>query len=233
MTPVTIDFALPDPRASAARRITTRRSALRAFVGDGSPWVIAGATALAAGARRQAGRVGRGDVAAVAAVVVAEPFVEWLLHTRVLHARPVTVAGQVIDLGAGHRAHHREPDRVEQVLVGGRYAVADSAAIAVGIHALGALATAVLGGNRRAVTRSALVAGYGALMTYEWTHLLMHTAYRPRSRWFRGLRTNHRLHHYRNERQWFGITSNLGDRLLGTLPASSTEVPLSPTARSL
>jgi sterol desaturase/sphingolipid hydroxylase (fatty acid hydroxylase superfamily) len=166
-------------------------------------------------------------------VVAAEPFVEWLVHTRVLHGRPVTVAGRVVDLGAGHRAHHAEPERIEQILLGGRYAVADSATIAVGVHVLAGLATGVLGGDRRAVTRTGLLAGYGALMTYEWTHLLMHTGYRPRSARFRRLRANHRLHHFRNESQWFGITSNIGDRVLGTLPSALGDVPLSPTARSL
>jgi sterol desaturase/sphingolipid hydroxylase (fatty acid hydroxylase superfamily) len=61
----------------------------------------------------------------------------------------------------------------------------------------------------------------------------MHTSYRGRTRWFRGLRTNHRLHHYRNEHQWLGVTSNLADRAFGTLPANATDVPASPTARGL
>jgi len=43
---------------------------------------------------------------------------------------------------------------------------------------------------------------------------------------------NHRLHHFKNERYWFGVTSTVGDRVIGTLPDQST-VPRSPTARSL
>ena len=42
-----------------------------------------------------------------------------------------------------------------------------------------------------------------------------------------------RLHHYRNENYWLGVSSNTGDRLLRTLPKHKTDVPLSETARTL
>jgi hypothetical protein len=40
------------------------------------------------------------------------------------------------------------------------------------------------------------------------------------------------LHHFKNERYWFGVTSIVGDRVIGTLP-DQREVPRSPTARTL
>jgi sterol desaturase/sphingolipid hydroxylase (fatty acid hydroxylase superfamily) len=58
------------------------------------------------------------------------------------------------------------------------------------------------------------------LAHYEWTHLLVHTAYRPRTRYYARLDRNHRRHHYRNEHYWLGVTSNLGDRIMRTLPAA-------------
>ena len=61
----------------------------------------------------------------------------------------------------------------------------------------------------------------------------MHTRYRPSSRLYARLARNHRLHHFRNERYWLGVTSNSGDRILRTLPRSKTDVPLSDTARTL
>ena len=79
---------------------------------------------------------------------------------------------------------------------------------------------------------SGLVVGYGMLLTYEWTHHLIHSSYRPRHRYYRSIWRAHRLHHYRNERYWFGVTVNLADHVLRTFPARD-EVPLSPTARSL
>jgi sterol desaturase/sphingolipid hydroxylase (fatty acid hydroxylase superfamily) len=42
----------------------------------------------------------------------------------------------------------------------------------------------------------------------------------------------HRLHHFRNEHYWFGVTMHLGDRVLRTYPAKDA-VPPSATARTL
>jgi hypothetical protein len=54
----------------------------------------------------------------------------------------------------------------------------------------------------------------------------------PRSPLYRGIWRAHRLHHFRNERYWFGVTTHLGDRVLCTYPAKDA-VPLSTTARTL
>ena len=69
-------------------------------------------------------------------------------------------------------------------------------------------------------------------LAYEWTHYLIHTDYMPRTRFYRSLWRGHRLHHYRNENYWFGVTNHLGDRVLGTNPAKDA-VPVSATARTL
>jgi hypothetical protein len=79
---------------------------------------------------------------------------------------------------------------------------------------------------------SAAIAGYGMVFVYEWTHFLIHTAYRPRSRAYKTIWRNHRLHHFKNEHFWHGITNNLSDRVLGTNP-EAREVPKSRTARTL
>ena len=42
----------------------------------------------------------------------------------------------------------------------------------------------------------------------------------------------HRLHHYRNENYWMGVTNHLGDHVLGTFP-NKDDVPVSPTAKTL
>jgi hypothetical protein len=53
-----------------------------------------------------------------------------------------------------------------------------------------------------------------------------------RARCYQRLVKNHRRHHFKNERYWFGVTMLGGDRLLGTAPAAEA-VATSPTARSL
>lgn len=71
------------------------------------------------------------------------------------------------------------------------------------------------------------------LAHYEWVHLLVHTRYRPKWPYYRGLARNHRRHHRRNEDYWLGVTSNTGDRLLRTLPRNPTDVRVSGTTRTL
>ena len=69
---------------------------------------------------------------------------------------------------------------------------------------------------------------------YEWTHYLVHSDYRPRSRWYRSVWRNHRLHHYKNEHYWFTVTSaGTADRLFGTYPADPAAVRPSPTVKAL
>jgi hypothetical protein len=78
-----------------------------------------------------------------------------------------------------------------------------------------------------------LVSVYAIMAGYEWTHYLVHSDYRPRSRWYRSVWRNHRLHHYKNEHYWFTVTSaGTADRLFGTYPDPTT-VEKSATAKNL
>jgi sterol desaturase/sphingolipid hydroxylase (fatty acid hydroxylase superfamily) len=70
------------------------------------------------------------------------------------------------------------------------------------------------------------------LALYEWPHFLIHTPYRPHGRYYKSIWRGHRLHHYKNERYWFGVTSTVADLALRTAPDQTT-VPKSGTARSL
>jgi len=80
---------------------------------------------------------------------------------------------------------------------------------------------------------SLLVSVYAVMFGYEWTHYLIHSDHRPRTRAYRAVWRNHRLHHYKNEHYWFTVTSaGTADRLFGTYPDPDT-VPTSPTAKNL
>jgi sterol desaturase/sphingolipid hydroxylase (fatty acid hydroxylase superfamily) len=70
------------------------------------------------------------------------------------------------------------------------------------------------------------------LFAYEWTHYLIHTSYRPKRRFYRYIWRAHRLHHFKNEHYWFGVTVHLADHVLRTFPAKEA-VETSPTARTL
>ena len=77
-----------------------------------------------------------------------------------------------------------------------------------------------------------LVTAYLLIAFYEWIHFLIHTSYVPRSRYYKRVWRNHRLHHFKNEHYWHGITNTISDTVLRTNPDQQT-VPKSNTARSL
>jgi sterol desaturase/sphingolipid hydroxylase (fatty acid hydroxylase superfamily) len=68
-------------------------------------------------------------------------------------------------------------------------------------------------------------------LNYEWIHFLIHTDYQPKRELYRRLHRAHRLHHFRNEQYWLGVTARTGDRLLGTNPKKE-DVEISPTAKT-
>jgi len=219
-----------DPSMHELSDVRSLRQAANVFGCRASPRLFVGAATATMMARGTLGRWGRRDVVTVSAVLAGRPFAEWLIHRHVLHAPPVTVRGHAVDLGAAHRRHHREPADVDFVLVAPRYAryyIVGWAATA------GVLALALPGrrGRLRSML-SGLSAAYASLVAYEWTHLLIHTSCRPRHRWLRQRRAQHRRHHFRNEHYWFGVTTSLGDRVLHTQPPPGS-VAVSRTARTL
>ena len=118
----------------------------------------------------------------------------------------------------------------------GRLAIDATTGLTDLVEAMHAAISPVVPASRKEQARTAgvtgLVSGYGMLLTYEWTHHLIHSSYRPKGRYYRSIWRSHRLHHYRNEQYWFGVTVNLADHVLRTFPARD-EVPASPTARTL
>ena len=70
-------------------------------------------------------------------------------------------------------------------------------------------------------------------VAYEWCHYLVHTDYNPKTVVYRVIWRGHRLHHFKNEHYWFGVTTpGTADRVLRTYPDAAS-VPTSPTARNL
>lgn len=79
---------------------------------------------------------------------------------------------------------------------------------------------------------TAIVVHLALALHYEWIHFLIHTRVQPRLGYYQRLWRDHRLHHFKNERFWYGVTRLEGDRLLGTAPVPGT-VSLSPPCRDL
>jgi sterol desaturase/sphingolipid hydroxylase (fatty acid hydroxylase superfamily) len=204
---------------------TTLPGALREFARHGSPRILMALAAGCAAARLLLGDFAPADLAIAAGIAALWPLQEWCIHVFILHYRPVSVFGRRWDFTVPqmHRAHHRDPWRLDLVFIPLQVYLYTPAAIAAALW----LSPATL---PRIAT---FLAAYFALsLHYEWVHYLVHTRYRPRSRLYARLWRNHRRHHFKNEHYWFGVTMLSGDRLLGTGPDTG-DVPTSPTARTL
>ena len=215
--------------------VKTLREARRQFARKPSPWIIGTGIVALVAVRVAVGAPSWRDAVAVAAMLIVYPFGEWAIHVYLLHMRPRRVGSRRIDPPAArsHRAHHREPNDLSMILLEPKelaqlLLLAVPATVGTGALLVGLVAGPVPLGP----LVSAALAGYVAIFMYEWTHFLIHTAHRPRSRWYRAVWRNHRLHHFKNERFWHGITNTVSDRVLGTAP-DQRKVPRSRTARTL
>ena len=215
--------------------VRTLREAGRQFARKRSPWVIGTGIVALLAMRIAIGDPTWRDAVATAAMLAIYPFGEWAIHVYLLHLRPFRVRGRVIDPPAArsHREHHMQPNDLGLILLEPKE-LAQLLLLAVPVEVAfgGVLVGLAFGPVPFGALLSAAVAGYAAIFVYEWTHFLIHTTYQPRSRYYRSVWRNHRLHHFKNEHYWHGITNNVSDRVLGTNP-NQRSVPRSRTARTL
>jgi hypothetical protein len=206
-------------------RSTTLAEEARTFWAHHNPRIEAAVVLSVLVARSFAGSWSASDTLIIAGVLAAQPLVEWLIHVFVLHYRPITIRGRTIDfdLARKHREHHADPSDIDLIFVPFRSLVKL-------IPLTGALLLLAFPTPAAALTAMAVAATM--LLVYEWTHYLIHSRYRPKTRLFRYIWRAHRLPHFKNEQYWFGVTNPAGDHLLRTFPDPS-QVETSPTARDL
>jgi hypothetical protein len=236
------DVAIEDERYTApAQDVPSKRGgavslgdSFRAFWRQPSPPYLFGAVAIVLGLRIAQGAWSWRDLVMLAGLIAVTPFVEWLIHVYMLHSPPFTLRGRRVEMltAREHRAHHEAPGVLDGVLLPVYGVFVFLAMIALVDWALSFPIALVLGGPRLAYATTGVLVSYAILAGYEWTHFLIHTPYRARGRYFKSVWRNHRLHHFKNERYWFGVTSTVGDRVIGTLP-DQRSVERSPTARTL
>jgi hypothetical protein len=207
--------------------IKTPREAWSAFSAKTAPRMVAVAIVLALAARLAIGDFSWRDLVAIAAMLLIYPFGEWAIHVYLLHSK--------FDLAStrSHRQHHEEPQRLDLINFGPLEALAILLVAAPLSVALSALLVAPLPGPLSLgpfVTE--LATAYVLIFFYEWIHFLIHTSHVPRSRYYKRVWRNHRLHHFKNEHYWHGITNTFSDTVLRTNPDQKA-VPKSGTARTL
>jgi Fatty acid hydroxylase superfamily len=206
----------------------------RAFARYLSPRLIAAVLLLAVALRAALGHWSWQDALVPAFLVVTQPLTEWLIHVYILHARGMKIGKwQLEPLAAReHRMHHASPTELQWVFIPTYALLAFVPTIAVLVFAYALLAHLLAGGPLLTEWATGLVVAYAILGAYEWCHFLIHTPYRPKRWYYKLIWRNHRLHHYKNEHFWFGVTTYVGDVVLRTNPEQSS-VPKSPTARAL
>jgi hypothetical protein len=210
----------------AARKGFTLRDAWREFWKYPSPWVIGATLTVALAARVSVGDWQLTDALVPAAMLVLFPFFEWVVHVFVLHWRPQRIGRLTVDplLARDHRRHHFDPRNIPLVFIPWK-ALLSVVPITIGI--------ALLVFPRLGLGLTYLVFITLLGMAYEWTHYLIHSDYKPKTRFYRAIWRNHRQHHYKNEHYWFTVTSaGTADRMMRTYPDVAT-VETSPTAKNL
>jgi hypothetical protein len=203
----------------------TLAEALPVFLRHGSPRILIAALAVALAIRLRLGAWSWIDILPVAGLLAYWPVQEWLIHVYILHFKPFTLRGRTIDFPVprSHRAHHGAPWQIDLLFIPMHsfiYSIPLTYLLWFAVTPTAALAM------------TGVVAHLALALHYEWVHFLVHTRVMPRSALYQRLWRNHRLHHFKNEHYWFGVTMLGGDRLLHTAPAV-TEVPTSRTCRAL
>ncbi|MDX1510049.1 MAG: sterol desaturase family protein [Nitriliruptorales bacterium] len=216
---------LTDRDTGERRRSLGLDAAAREFWRWPSPRIIALLLVPSLAARVAIGGWSAGNTVLAASMVLAQPFVEWVVHIVLLHMRPRHVGRFTLDplFARKHREHHADPRETRLVFLP-TIVVAQLAVVAVLVAWLAFDSTSL--GLTFLVTISAIG------MAYEWLHYLIHTDYRPKSALYRALWRHHRLHHFKNENYWFAFSSTVPDVILRTTPDPSN-VETSPTVRDL
>jgi len=198
----------------AAMDLRTLGGAFSFFVRQGSPRVTALACAGFLIARIAAGQWRFADALVGIAVACSWHVQERLLHEYISHMRARRFLNSTFmkRLSEHHHRHHRDPWRTQTLFINTRaywYTVPS---------VFGVLFVITLDIR---ITLTGSSAYFLTLLCYEWCHCLIHTSYIPRSNWYRRRWWNHRLHHFKNRRYWYGITSPMWDIAFGSRPNPS------------
>ena len=206
----------PAGSASSAAELHSIGAVAARFVAQPGVRLILSALTLAVVIRFLVGGMGPADLAVVAMAALLVGPAEWVLHRWLFHAPVTSKRATRLRTGRRHELHHDDPLDLRWLLLDVRGAVLLLVAVAV-VMALWALpVAAIVGPSLGGPVVTAMIVGWLGLVHYEWTHLLIHARIGHRTRRYRRLAKHHLAHHYRDQDRWFGVTTNVADRLFGT-----------------
>lgn len=219
----TLGVGAAKPAAQPKHLPRTAGEAFRVFLSTPSPLMVSMLAVTAVITRLYIGGWSWWDAAIVAALLAYWPINEWLIHVFLLHYKPRKILGRTFDfaLPRKHRAHHADPWDLSLVFIPRH--------VFLWTPPLFVLIVWLAPDRGLALT---FVATYLVLgVHYEWSHFLAHIGWCPPLEYYRRRVREHRLHHFRNENYWWGVSMGAADRLFGTAPDSS-EVERSGTTGS-
>ena len=192
--------AEPPAKVTGGRRTSqTLRQAWTDFWRHPSPWLIATFLVGAIAYRAIRPTFSWTELIVPVALVALFPVIEWVIHVVILHWRPRKVGAVRVDslLSRKHRAHHADPRVIPLVFIPWQVELWPLPSYVV-------------------IARSpSLARPPGPRSWWPWAPYVQlrvgalpgDSHYRPRTRAFRAVWRKHRLHHYKNEHDWFTVTT--------------------------
>lgn len=215
---------LPADKSPGFGAQITLWAAAKGYFGHLISWLLVIAWITAIAIRLYVGQWSWYDVAVVAVIGCTWPLQEWFVHAHLEHLKPIDAFGRTFELviTRTHRAHHRNPWDPRFGLSPPHVMVLYFVGLPLFCYLTAPLPLAI---TATAITLTMII-------NYEWVHYLIHTSYPPQSRFYRRLWRHHRLHHFKNEEYWFGLTMLSGDTVMGTNPTVESAAH-SPTCMTL
>ena len=162
--------------------------------------------------------------AGIGITLLAEPFVEYVIHRFVFHSRLYRVPALADFWKHIHYDHHIDPNDPNEIF--GPAEMLLPLAFTVTLP-LGWLAGGLAG------AAGALCTGLWVIVVYEYFHGAAHLLAMPQTRYGRWMKRIHVLHHFHNEKGNYGVTSPVCDLLFGTYYGNPSARERSPTVRNI
>lgn len=185
-------------------------SALRTFASITSPRLLMILLSLAFALRLYVGQWSIWDAVVVLALLAYWPINEWLIHVVLLHFKPRRIFGRRVDflLPQTHRQHHADPWNLDRVFI----------PLHIYVGAIPVYAALAWWGLSTPLVLTFATAHLFFALHYEWAHYLAHIPWCPDIAYYQNRVREHRLHHFRNENYWWGVSMGAADRWFGTAP---------------
>lgn len=147
------------------------------------------------------------DVFFLSLVIMLRGCIEWVVHAYIMHAYPLPIVRlriktRVYDM---HMNHHNKPNDLNGTLFQGRSVLAFLMVVFF-IFLLIGVNFSIL----------AIIAFSSCFIMYEIFHILSHSSINLENSFLKMIVHSHRYHHSVNGRVCFGVSSVLGDRIMGT-----------------